>query len=879
MSAIFKREFKSYFTSPLGYIVVLLYLLLGGALFGYMFRSGYAQIESIFSYMSNFSFFLIPVLTMRLFSEERRAKTDQALFTAPIKITHIVMGKFFAALAVIGLVNVITFIYQFIFSVMVSVNWVSYLSCLLGTMLFSAALVSLGLFISALTENQMVAAMGSIAATLVIMMMETIASLVSSIDILYKVLNFIAFGTRYNSFISGLFSYSDVAFFISFTAIFLFLTVRIIEKRRWAGGSKEQGYALVTLLTFASTVVFGWSAANQFITNNNNPNTSTLVFAIIFTLITLVSAVGSVFSATKFTKIHASRKKGTVVVSLDQRGEWKCPLCNTRNTDLNNFCVKCDIQRVSNQAQAAAYVKPSKKKSVKHGAYALVISAVFVAIIIGLNVAASALAEAYPLTLDLTKNKDYSISEENLEYIEKISRDVNIIVCADKKEYGDGTYASLLASNGVLDITNGLFFQQTELLLKEYETRSDKVQVQYIDPQSTEFSAYSSKYSSETFTTGDILIECEFELDGKKVKHFRHLDAFDLYTIEETQQSEEFYQYYYYGYSYVLHESKVETAVTSSIYAVTSDKTFEVALITANGGQQIDALQDVMEANNYSFTEIDSLVTKDIPENIDLVIIAGPTMDYSENELKKLDQFLDLEGERGKNILYIPDATTQGENVPNLTAFIGEWGFKVHNGFAFATDSSTYYYSPTVIMGSAEESEYLDGLGDTEYMYIAEAYTAINIGFDENEKRKTETIISLPETAVVYPVDADDKWTPEIAEGNGPFVALGVSADVSYDEEYNPKYSRVMVVGGMQYVNSGFNSEASVGNLKAILSAVNHMYDIKGETISFDPRTLSYDTFEVSGNTATFMYIIFVGIIPLAILLACIVICVRRRHL
>ena len=78
---------------------------------------------------------------------------------------------------------------------------------------------------------------------------------------------------------------------------------------------------------------------------------------------------------------------------------------------------------------------------------------------------------------------------------------------------------------------------------------------------------------------------------------------------------------------------------------------------------------------------------------------------------------------------------------------------------------------------------------------------------------------------------------------------------------------------------TGFNSEASVGNLKAILSAVNHMYDIKGETISFDPRTLNYDTFEVSGNTSTFMYIIFVGIIPLAILLACIFICVRRRHL
>ena len=81
------------------------------------------------------------------------------------------------------------------------------------------------------------------------------------------------------------------------------------------------------------------------------------------------------------------------------------------------------------------------------------------------------------------------------------------------------------------------------------------------------------------------------------------------------------------------------------------------------------------------------------------------------------------------------------------------------------------------------------------------------------------------------------------------------------------------------YISSAFNNEASVGNLKSILSAVNHMYDIKGETISFDPRTLDYDTFEVNGNTATFMYIIFVGIIPLTVLLACIFICIRRRHL
>ncbi|GEM_PF-14052 len=878
MGAIFKREFKSYFTSPLGYIVVILYVLLGGMLFSYMFRSGSAQVESIFSYMSNFSFFLIPVLTMRLFSEERRAKTDQALFTAPIKITNIVLGKFFAALAVIGIVNGITLIYQFIFSIMVSVNWVTYLSCLLGTMLFSASLVAIGLFISALTENQMVAAIGSVATSLVIMMSDTIASLLQSIDFLYTALTWASFGARYNSFVSGLFSYADVAFFASFTAIFLFLTIRIIEKRRWAGGSKEQGYALVAFLTLLASALLGWTAVKQFISNNTNPKTTTFLIAIVFTILTVAAVCGCVWCIIKFTKIHSSRKKGTVIVKLDQKGEWKCPVCGAHNTDINNFCNKCDIQRVANETQAAAYVKPSKKRSAKYGAYSLVLTAVFVAVVVGLNIAASALSNAYPLTLDLTSDKDYSISEENLKYIEKVSRPVTITVCADEKEYTDGTYGSLISSNGIYDISSGMFFKQADLLLKEYEMRSDKITVQFIDPQSTTFAAYSSKYPSETFSTGDILVECEFELDGKPVKHYRHLDAFNLYSIENTQENQTYYQYYYYGYNYVLSQSNIETAVTSAIYSVTSDKTFNVALITANGGQTVDDLQTLMEANNYSFTVIDSLVTNDIPENVDLAIIAAPTMDYSENDLKKLDDFLDLDGERGKNIIYIPDVS-QGENVPNLTAFIAEWGFKVNNGYAYATDSSTYYYSPSMVFGTAADSDYLEGLGDTKYLFLSEVYTAVSVSFEENEARQTENTISLPESTVCYPSDADDNWTVEDAEIKGPFVAMGIATDTAYDEDYNPKYSRVMVIGGMAFINSSFNSESSVGNLKAILSAVNHMYDIKGETISFDPRTLNTTTFEVTGNTSTFMYIFFVAIIPLAILITCIVVCVRRKHL
>lgn len=322
----------------------------------------------------------------------------------------------------------------------------------------------------------------------------------------------------------------------------------------------------------------------------------------------------------------------------------------------------------------------------------------------------------------------------------------------------------------------------------------------------------------------------------------------------------------------------METAITSSIYSVTSDKTYQVALITANGGQKIDSLQSLMESNNYAFTEISNLVTQDIPEDTDLVVIAAPTMDYSDAELKKLDDFLDVDGKQGKNILYIADPT-QGDNVPNLTAFIGEWGFNINTGYAYATDEGTYYYYPTYIMATAAESDYLKGLGDTNYLYISDTYSAINVSFDENESRQTENVISLPESAVCCPLNADKDWKPDDNSVKGPFVALGISTDTGYDDDYNPRYSRVMVIGGMDFINTSFNSQASVGNLKAVLSAVNYMYDNSGEVISFDPRTLSDNSFEPSSATSNFMWALFVIAIPAIVLTICIVVYVRRKHL
>ncbi len=233
MTAVFKRELRAYFTSPLGYIVMIVYLMLYGDMFVKMYQSGIPETGMIFSYYSVITAFLIPILTMRLFSEERRQRTDQALFTAPVTLTGIVMGKFLAALTVYGLSQAVTLLYHVVFAFNTPVDWIGFFIHVFGTLLMASALISVGLFISCLTDSQIVSAVVSLAASVLLF---TVDGLISSLDnkVVVAIVEWISFPGRYQSFIEGVFDIANTVFFISFAAIFLFLTVRVQESKRWA---------------------------------------------------------------------------------------------------------------------------------------------------------------------------------------------------------------------------------------------------------------------------------------------------------------------------------------------------------------------------------------------------------------------------------------------------------------------------------------------------------------------------------------------------------------------------------------------------------------------------------------------------------------------
>ena len=233
MSAIFKREFKSYFSTPIGFVIVAAFVLFSGMFFSVIYASGSPNIEAVVSTLSTVVIFATPFITMRLISEDRRQKVDQALLTAPISVTDIVLGKFFAALALFCLGISVTLVYQFIVTALVSVNWLIFLYSFLGIVLLGCVMISIGMFISSLTESPVVSAALTFAVFLAVMLLGSYAASNDS-ALLTTINSAVSFIDRFNSFCTGIFNLADVVYMVSVTFLFIVLTVRSVEKRRWA---------------------------------------------------------------------------------------------------------------------------------------------------------------------------------------------------------------------------------------------------------------------------------------------------------------------------------------------------------------------------------------------------------------------------------------------------------------------------------------------------------------------------------------------------------------------------------------------------------------------------------------------------------------------
>lgn len=234
MFAIMKRELLSYFTSPLGYVFIAVFYLFSGIfLFLFTLTSQSVDMSYVYTGMFFVMLIMIPILTMRLMAEENKQKTDQLLLTSPVSLPRLVMGKFLSAFVILLICMLIFLVYGIVLSCFSAVNWAVIFGNIVGMLLLGALCVSAGIFVSTLTENQMIAAVGSIGLNIAFILVDSFASVMPT-KFLQDVFYSLSFFSRYNEFTIGIFSLSNIFFFASVAFIFLFLTVRVLEKRRWS---------------------------------------------------------------------------------------------------------------------------------------------------------------------------------------------------------------------------------------------------------------------------------------------------------------------------------------------------------------------------------------------------------------------------------------------------------------------------------------------------------------------------------------------------------------------------------------------------------------------------------------------------------------------
>lgn len=250
MFAIFKKELRSYFINPIGYVFVGIFLLFSALACCYTTLLSRSYDVSLYFTIAVLGFaVLIPLLTMRLFSDERKMRTEQLLLTAPISITGMVLGKFFAAFALfLGCMaaTCLNFIPLYVIaaaergnldydSVFIGPVTSQIVGGMIGLILIGAAFIAIGTFVSSLTENQLAAAVITISANAGLVGIGLISPLVGdSLVFLRVILNWISVISRFSNLTNGVLDIAALVYFVSLAFIFVFLTIRVYEKRRWS---------------------------------------------------------------------------------------------------------------------------------------------------------------------------------------------------------------------------------------------------------------------------------------------------------------------------------------------------------------------------------------------------------------------------------------------------------------------------------------------------------------------------------------------------------------------------------------------------------------------------------------------------------------------
>ncbi len=482
-----------------------------------------------------------------------------------------------------------------------------------------------------------------------------------------------------------------------------------------------------------------------------------------------------------------------------------------------------------------------KNRRFRMGGFATLLTVIFIAVLIVLNLIVSAVSDRYPIQLDLTTGNIYGLSDETIEYLKTVDKDVNIYVLSTEDDFGS---------------PNAYYLQACETF-KKFPQYNSRISLEFVDLAKDP--TFESKYSGYSIGTRDIMVEC-----GDKVQVVKTSDLFNLEMDSES------------GYTYIR-SSRTDEAITSAIMNVTSDYTPKIAVLSAHSSYDASAFISFLNQNNFEAVTQDLLLDDEIDPEAQAAVIFAPGEDLDEEQLKKLDVFLDNNGQKGKTLLYFAAANQPA--LPNLETFLSEWGIVMEDATVYETDYNRIYnYSPySSIVDFVDTEIYDDASG---YMLMPNA-RVIDTSFSERDNRTVEVLLQFASSVKAIPNDADENFDLDGAK-SASFPALIRStmqkASGSVAETGGKMLESYVVVSAsaLSCESSLLNGNTFV-NGKYYIALLNSLigreseFSVTAKTI--DSTTLTLTNFQVLSIGA-----LFALAIPIAILAVGVVVWLRRRH-
>ena len=505
--------------------------------------------------------------------------------------------------------------------------------------------------------------------------------------------------------------------------------------------------------------------------------------------------------------------------------------------------------------------KPKKSKMdsrrFRYGSMATAITAVVAVLVVVLNVVVSLLADRFPINIDLTQNKLFSLSDNSVEIAKSINKDVQVIVFGSEDLYKNPNMGSDYYQVEAL-------YKEIYKALQQYTSYSGgKVMVKYEDlnlnPQ------LATQYNKYEVTSGDILLLC-----GDRYQKASFNDMYEIsgdgYTQAQTVSS------------------KVEVTLASRIKNVMRDT---VQVVTAFVGHEEDedtvsALKSIYEANGYEFKELNLASSEEIDANTVAGLIVGPTKDFTAEEIERLQKWLDNDGKLDRNLMVFADFQAECKN---LYEFLNvEYGLEVTDNLVMETSlTRTYRYSGFYPYADTADTDFTKDLSGS-----ANVLTPLTRQIVTHKENNSENslynvpIITFPESAKLMKIkDATDENAS--SEDDKSFAAdaypiNGMAASVKWTYVDNEQVkTNVILSGSTQMILAA--SQANVKNENVLMSALGAMTGVVDD-INVSTKSLERDTITFSDSTTLIVGLgVFTVGIPVIILIICLVVFLKRRHL